>query len=146
MSKFFGIFSWNCTLVLKITFVAYQNDNDILVSMAAQLFQPTGYVIKGLAFGYVINQHCPNSTPVVCTCNRSISEQNTIGESSVVNTPLVYVNRSRNQKKRKLTGVRSGKISSSPCLHIQPQYNSSSNDVISLFTVKILLEGAKKKS
>ena len=63
----------SCLMFLEISFIANQNDENGLISMTTWLFQPSGYVVKTLAFSYVVNQHCVNSTLVIRTCNGSVS-------------------------------------------------------------------------
>ena len=69
----FWMAAGSCLLFLEISFIANQNDENGLISMTTWLFQPSGYVVKTLAFSYVINQHCVNNTPIIRTCNGSVS-------------------------------------------------------------------------
>ena len=75
LCKFFGVLGGDRTLALEIAFVSYQNDDYVLVCVVTQLFKPTWYVIEGLPFGYVIDQHCPNSTSIVCARHGPVSAQ-----------------------------------------------------------------------
>ena len=50
-----GILGAHSTLLLEVTLVANQHDDNVLVGMATELIQPTRNVVKALAFGDIID-------------------------------------------------------------------------------------------
>ena len=55
LGKLLGILGAHSTLLLEVTLVANQHDDNVLVSMATELIQPTRNVVEALAFGDIID-------------------------------------------------------------------------------------------
>lgn len=55
LSKLLSIIGAYGTLLFEVTLVADQHDDNVLVSMAPKLFQPTRYVVEALAFCDIID-------------------------------------------------------------------------------------------
>lgn len=55
LGKLLGILGAYGTLLFKVTLIANQHDDNILVSMATKLFQPARYVVEALAFRDIID-------------------------------------------------------------------------------------------
>lgn len=55
LSKLLGILAAYSALLFKVTLVADQHDDNVLVSMAPKFFQPARYVVKALAFRDIID-------------------------------------------------------------------------------------------
>lgn len=55
LGELLGILGAHGTLLLKVTLVSDQHDDNVLVGMPSELFQPTRNVVETLAFGDVID-------------------------------------------------------------------------------------------
>lgn len=56
--------------VSQVTLVAHKHDDDVVVCMVPQLFQPPFHILIGQVFGNIINQEGPNCSSIVTDGDR----------------------------------------------------------------------------
>lgn len=56
---------WHRPQVLQIAFISHQHDDNVLIRVISQLFEPSLDVFVGLVLGNVVYEQCANSASVV---------------------------------------------------------------------------------
>ena len=57
----------------QIALVSDQHDDDVRVSVVAELLQPPGHILICLVLADIVDKQSTNSTPVIGRCNGSVS-------------------------------------------------------------------------